>query len=338
MRHIILPILISLSASVATAFEIEARADFGTQPESETIRILSTADINYFTPVIESFRAFRPDLAIEYTVASSTEVMDAIVREKQPFDIVISSAMDLQTKLANDGLAREHISPTTQNLPDWAVWNDMVYAFTQEPAGFVISNALFDGLPIPQNRQKLITALRQNPDRFKGRVGTYDIRKSGAGYLFATQDARVSDTYWRLTEVMGRLDPTLYCCASEMITDVVNGDLAVAYNVLASYAEKSPHQDKFTIILPSDFSIVMLRTMLIPKTSKKPVLAANFLDFVLAQTYPSGVSPLLKTQSLGEAEQSTLYRISMGPGLLVYLDYFKKKNFIAEWENAIMQD
>lgn len=338
MRHIILPILISLSASVASAFEIEARADFGTQPESETIRILSTADINYFTPVIESFRAFRPDLAIEYTVASSTEVMDAIVREKQPFDIVISSAMDLQTKLANDGLAREHISPTTQNLPDWAVWNDMVYAFTQEPAGFVISNALFDGLPIPQNRQKLITALRQNPDRFKGRVGTYDIRKSGAGYLFATQDARVSDTYWRLTEVMGRLDPTLYCCASEMITDVVNGDLAVAYNVLASYAEKSPHQDKFTIILPSDFSIVMLRTMLIPKTSKKPVLAANFLDFVLAQTYPSGVSPLLKTQSLEEAEQSTLYRISMGPGLLVYLDYFKKKNFIAEWENAIVQD
>ena len=338
MRHIILPILISLSASVASAFEIEARADFGTQPDSETIRILSTADINYFTPVIESFRAFRPDLAIEYTVASSTEVMDAIVREKQPFDIVISSAMDLQTKLANDGLAREHISPTTQNLPDWAVWNDMVYAFTQEPAGFVISNALFDGLPIPQNRQKLITALRQNPDRFKGRVGTYDIRKSGAGYLFATQDARVSDTYWRLTEVMGRLDPTLYCCASEMITDVVNGDLAVAYNVLASYAEKSPHQDKFTIILPSDFSIVMLRTMLIPKTSKKPVLAANFLDFVLAQTYPSGVSPLLKTQSLEEAEQSTLYRISMGPGLLVYLDYFKKKNFIAEWENAIVQD
>ena len=264
--------------------------------------------------------------------------MDAISREKHPFDIVISSAMDLQTKLANDGFARKHTSPATQDLPDWAVWNDMVYAFTQEPAGFVISKALFEGLPIPQNRQQLITALRQNPDRFKGRVGTYDIRKSGAGYLFATQDARASDTYWRLTEVMGTLDPTLYCCASEMIDDVVNGDLAVAYNVLASYAEKSPHKDKFTIILPSDFSIVMLRTMLIPMTSDNPVLAAEFLDFVLAQTFPSGVSPLLKTQSLGQAEQSTLYRISMGPGLLVYLDYFKKKNFIAEWENAIVQN
>jgi len=112
----------------------------------------------------------------------------------------------------------------------------------------------------------------------------------------------------------------------------------VAYNVLASYAEKSPYKDKFTIILPSDFSVVMLRTMLIPNTSSNPELAADFLDFVLSQTYSSGVSPLLKTQSLGKAEQSTLYRISMGPGLLVYLDYFKKKNFIAEWENAIVQN
>ena len=338
MRHTILSIVMWLLANVAYAFEIEDRAVFGDETNGAPLRIVSTADINYFKPIIDAFRAFRPDVTIDYTVASSTEVMDAISREKQPFDIVISSAMDLQTKLANDGLARKHTSATTQDLPDWAVWNDMVYAFTQEPAGFVISNALFEGLPIPQNRQQLITALRQNPDRFKGRVGTYDIRKSGAGYLFATQDARASDTYWRLTEVMGTLDPTLYCCASEMINDVVKGDLAVAYNVLASYAEKSPHQDKFTIILPSDFSIVMLRTMLIPKTSDNPVLAAEFLDFVLTQTYPSGTSPLLKTQSLGQAEQSTLYRISMGPGLLVYLDYFKKKNFIAEWENAIVQN
>lgn len=338
MRYIILSVIAWICASVTSAFEIEDRAVFGNGSDTATIKIISTADINYLKPLIEAFREFRPNVAVDYTVASSTQVMDAIARENHSFDIVISSAMDLQTKLANDGFAQKHASLATQNLPDWAVWNDMVYAFTQEPAGFVISNALFNGLPIPQNRQQLITTLRQNPDRFRGRVGTYDIRKSGAGYLFATQDARASDTYWRLTEVMGTLDPTLYCCASEMIDDVVNGDLAVAYNVLASYAEKSPNQDKFTIILPSDFSIVMLRTLLIPKTSQNSALAADFLDFVLEQTYPSGVSPLLRTKSLGAAEQSTLYRISMGPGLLVYLDHFKKKNFIDEWENAIVQD
>jgi hypothetical protein len=247
-------------------------------------------------------------VTIDYTVASSTEVMDGISREKQPFDIVISSAMDLQTKLANDGFARNHTSPATQDLPDWAVWNDMVYAFTQEPAGFVISNALFEGLPIPQNRQQLITALRQNPNRFKGRVGTYDIRKSGAGYLFATQDARASDTYWRLTEVMGTLDPTLYCCASEMIDDVVNGDLAVAYNVLASYAEKSPHKDKFTIILPSDFSIVMLRTILIPMTRTTPFWRQSFW-ILSCTTFPSGVRPCLCPSLNGGASALSVFII-----------------------------
>lgn len=47
--------------------------------------------------------------------------------------------------------------------------------------------------------------LRQHPQVFRGRIGTYDVRQSGLGYLFATQDTRASEIYWRLTEVMGGL-------------------------------------------------------------------------------------------------------------------------------------
>ena len=202
------------------------------------MRIISAADINYFAPIVDKFRATRPYVKIDYTVASSTQIMQAIYTEKQPFDLVISSAMDLHTKLANDGFARKHNSTFTQLLPNWAVWNDMVFAFTQEPAGIVISNKLFERRAIPKNRQELINTLRQSPKWFKDRVGTYNIRKSGVGYLFATQDALASDTYWRLKEGIGTLDPKLYCCASDMINDVVDGTLAIAFNVLASYAEK----------------------------------------------------------------------------------------------------
>ncbi|NQY61803.1 ABC transporter substrate-binding protein, partial [Cognatishimia sp.] len=209
---------------------------------------------------------------------------------------------------------------------------------TQEPAAFVISNKAFEGLAQPKDRQDLINTLRQNPDIFASRVGTYDIRQSGAGYLFATQDARASDTYWRLTEVMGALDPKLYCCTSNMIDAVVSGELAIAYNVLASYAEKRADSDAFTIILPSDFSIVMLRTMLIPTTSTNPDLAEAFLDFVLGQTFPKGTSPLLQSEMLAEANENALHRIALGPGLLVYLDQFKNKSFIREWERAILQE
>lgn len=61
----------------------------------------------------------------------------------------------------------------------------------QEPATIVINKAAFDGLDIPQSRQELILGLCDHPKRFQGRVGIYDLRISGLGYLFATQDAHL---------------------------------------------------------------------------------------------------------------------------------------------------
>lgn len=338
MRRAIFSFGLMCLSTLTNAFEVEDHAVFGDESAGQVLRIISTADINFFSPMIQSYLSDHPDVRVDYTVASSSELMKAIYEENLSFDLAISSAMDLQTKLANDGLAQRHTSNQTQGLPDWAVWNEMVYAFTQEPAAIVISNSAFEGLPMPENRQELINILRQNPDVFRGRVGTYDIRESGSGYLFATQDARASDTYWRLTEVMGTLDPKLYCCTSNMIDDVVDGELAIAYNVLASYAEQSENSDAFSIVLPSDFSIVMLRTMLIPTTTENPELAGGFLDFVLGQTFPRGVSPLLQSTMLEDANENALRRIRLGPGLLVYLDQFKNRSFIAEWESAILQD
>ena len=65
MRHIILSSVIWILATTANAFEIENRAIFGDESDTNTIRIVSTADIGYFKPIIESFRAFRPDVAID---------------------------------------------------------------------------------------------------------------------------------------------------------------------------------------------------------------------------------------------------------------------------------
>ena len=338
MRGLILSLGLICLSTQSNGFEIEDHVIFGKEEAGQELRIISTADINFFTPMIQSYLSSHPGISIDYTVASSTELMRALYDEGSSFDLAISSAMDLQTKLANDGLAQRHTSNQTQDLPDWAVWNEMVFAFTQEPVAFVISNKAFANLPLPESRQEVINILRQNPEVFEGRVGTYDIRQSGAGYLFATQDARASDTYWRLTEVIGTLDPKLYCCTSDMIEDVVDGELAIAYNVLASYAEQSEHSEAFTIVLPSDFATVMLRTVLIPTSSENSQLAAGFLDFILGQTFPRGISPLLQSSMLEDVNESALHRIRLGPGLLVYLDQFKSRNFIAEWESAILQN
>ncbi|MEL6958015.1 MAG: ABC transporter substrate-binding protein [Pseudomonadota bacterium] len=337
LSHLLAGALIWLGA-LASAYEIEDQAQFGAQTDAAAeLRIISTADTAFFEPMILSFLELNPDLTIDYVVVSSTDLMQVVVDGEDAFDIAISSAMDLQTKLANDGFALRHVSPETRNLPDWAGWNDMLFAFTEEPAAIVVSRDAFTAQNVPQTRNDLIDLMRSDPDRFRGRIGTYDVRSSGLGYLFATQDTRASETFWRLAEVMGALDARLYCCSSDMIEDVKRGELLIAYNVLGSYVANRDDRDAFEIILPADFTTTMLRTALIPANAPSPDLSYNFIDHMLSQSYGSGAEPLV-SPSLGlQSASASLNRIEIGPGLMVFLDQLKRQAFLREWENAILQ-
>ncbi|SFK53727.1 ABC transporter substrate-binding protein [Shimia haliotis] len=338
MRNLVLSLCLICCAGFAAALEIEDNQRFGPETAAVELRLLSTADTRFFAPMIVSFLEDNPDVAIDYTVASSAEVMAAIQSGDHAFDLAISSAMDLQTKLANDGLAQRHISDATEALPDWAIWNDMLFAFTQEPATIVVSKRAFDEKSIPQNRQDLISLLRQSPERFRGRIGTYDVRGSGLGYLFATQDTRASETYWRLTEVLGSLDAKLYCCSSDMIEAVKTGELLIAYNVLGSYVVNREDAEEFAIVLPDDFTTVMLRTALIPKGASRPEMAGTFVDHMMRRAHGSGGARLTHPDLSLDTRVTALNRIRIGPGLLVFLDQLKRQAFLTEWESAILQE
>lgn len=181
--------------------------------------------------------------------------------------------------------------------------------------------------------------LRADPDLFRGKLGTYDVRQSGLGYLFATQDARVSETFWRLMEVMGSLDAKLFCCSGDMIDRVASGDLLVAYNVLGSYAVSRQKTDKrFEIIQPSDFPTTMMRTGFVSKHTPHPNAASEFLRYMIrVQTVASseGEYPLppLELNSNGASPSV----INLEPALMTYLDHLKRRIFIKEWTNAVVQ-
>ena len=337
MRQFALSFVLILAAGWASAFEAEEVARYGPADSDQVLRIISTADIEFIEPMISSFLRSEPGSAIEYIVASSSELQKAIVEEAEPFDVAISSAMDLQTKLGNDGWAQRIRSEATSSLPDWAVWNDMLFAFTQEPAAIVVSKSGFGDLPLPESRNDLINLLRQHPEFFRGRVGTYDVRQSGLGYLFATQDTRASEIYWRLTEVMGGLDAQLYCCSSDMIDAVRSGELLIAYNVLGSYAVNRADHDEFAIILPSDFTTVMLRTALIPSNAPSPAFATSFIEHLMAMSHGTDAQLLTNPGLDLRGNEAALNRIRIGPGLLVFLDQLKKRAFLSEWESAILQ-
>lgn len=326
----------------AGAFEIESRVFYPATNGLVTLKIISTADANVFEPILLEFQRENPSINIEYVIASSTELMKAIHAEAAVFDLAISSAMDLQTKLANDGFAQTYTSGATAALPQWATWRDQIFAFTQEPAVVIISAPAFAGITPPETREDLISLLRDNPEMFDGRIGTYDVRISGAGYLFATQDSRNSDSYWRLTEVMGRLNARLYGGSGDMIRDVASGELALAYNVVGSYA--SSRLDEFPslrIVRFSDYVNVMLRTALIPHNAENPDQAGLMIDFLAGLNARPELTKLTSLPPIDPAqlrENSAARPIRLGPGLLVFLDRLKKENFLKNWVSSMEQE
>ncbi|CAN0074111.1 unnamed protein product, partial [Chrysoparadoxa australica] len=302
----------------------------------------STTDRAAFEPIILAFQSAHPGITIDYTIASTTELMTALQDEGAVFDLAISSAMDLQTKLANDGFALTYSAANPGALPDWANWRKQVFAFTQEPAVLVVSDRFFAPGTAPRTRDDLIDLLRADPDRFQGRVGTYDIRNSGFGYLMATQDSRNSQAFWRLMEVMGRLEAKLYCCSGDMIRDVASGELALAYNVLGTYAAAQQALGVgIQIVVLEDYANVMMRTALIPVTARNVPDAQKMIDFLnTLGTRPDLVAAtgLAAIDQTALRENTALRPIRFGPGLLVFLDQLRRKNFLRNWQNSLFQE
>ena len=340
MRKIIATAIVwFIAVSQVNAINIEERRVFGDAVRS--VRVLSTIDVDIIAPVFEDFLKSGANLSIDYQTASSQDVYDAITQDRAKFDMVISSAMDLQMKLANDGFASSLSDQSLAQVPAWARWRDVLVALAQEPVVTVLNRDAFSGAPIPETRTELAAILRENPDRYRGMLGTYDPMKSGAGYLFASQDARYSDTFWRLAEIMGGLRAQLYTTSSSMIEHVATGKIAMAYNVVGSYAmARLAGNTNVQILEFKDFTHILLRSALIPASAENKQDAEILLAYLLSDAGQTAIEELAQLPRI--SEQGLMSRphqkpIRMDPGLLVFVDPIKKQRFLAEWSAAVLQ-
>lgn len=313
----------------------EDRLIFNEAAQGARLRVISSTDTVLFAPLIEGFVERHPSVSVEYLVSGTADIDRRVRETPDAFDVVISSAMDLQFKLANDGYARQ---VGDIEVPHWAQWHKSLFSFTSEPATIVINRAAFMGQPVPRTRQALIEALRKRPEEFRGKIGTYDVRQSGLGYLFATQDARASETYWRLMEVMGGLDVRLYCCSGDMINDLADGTILVAYNVLGSYAAvRTEGKDALDVILPSDFQTIMMRTALISRATEQPDAAAAFLRYLVSETPTETEETSSLPLLMADNDATERETIGLNPALLTFLDGLKRRKFLSAWEDAVIQ-
>ena len=260
------------------------------QPSARVLTIAGPTDTPVVAPLIQGFQSQRPDVNVVYREMGSRELYEAMIAgELKDVDVLMSSAADLQIRLANDGYAQRYASPYAAKLPSWAVWRNEVYGFTFEPAVIVYNPRRYTEATVPRSRQDLLRALERDKDKLHGRVGTYDISASSVGYLMAEQDELVSSNFWGLANAFGQVGVRLAATSAEILDAIERDELDLGYNMLGSYAlsrQAAGSDIDIGVVFPQDYVLVLARSVLIARRANPTCPPAGRLAAVAGR--PAG--------------------------------------------------
>ncbi len=320
------------------------------QPSSRTLVIAGPTDTPVVAPLIQGFQSLRPDVSVTYREIGSRDLYEATIDGRlTQVDVLMSSASDLQIRLANDGYAQSYASPYAPKLPSWAVWRNEVYGFTFEPAVIVYNPKRYTEATVPRSRQDLLRLLEREQSSLQGRVGTYDIAASSVGYLLAEQDELVSSNFWGLANAMGQVGVRLSPTTAQLLDAIENDEMDLAYNILGSYAlSRQASGSKIGVVFPQDYVLVLARSVLISRRAPSPDLARALVDWLLS---PAGQQVASSHAALGSIMEDTPGRwtseavlarssgivqpVVLSPALLVGLDQRRHSRFVQNWVRLV---
>ena len=314
--------------------------------------IYAATDTKQAEPLIKDFNALYPGIKVEYNDMNSTEIYNRFISEVaaggNTADVLWSSAMDLQIKLVSDGYGLPYKTPELAALPFWAAMNNTAYGTTFEPAVFVYNKRLVTPDEVPATHADLIKLLTAKKEKFKDKVTTYDIEKSGVGFMFITQDLRVNDKLWDLARALGGVNVRVQSSTGTMLERVSSGENLLGYNVLGSYALVRAKKDpSLGVVIPKDYTLVLSRVQFISKTAKNPDAAKLWVDYILSKRGQTVIANDAKLYAIrgdvtGDTTSAELTK-QIGTGLkplqvnlmmLQYMDQTKCLAFLKQWKEA----
>lgn len=346
--------LMVVAAWLSLPAQAEETLHFPAVPQDERDRSLTihgALDLPHFQPVLEDFHRRHPDIELHYrnftTLALHRHFLENQRGEDQTrADVMISSAMPWQYRLANDGYAQPLDTAAATTWPAWARWRQELFGLTFEPIVMVYHRELAERFGDVASHADLLHLLEREHETLTGRVVTYDPARSGAGYTYAIEEARLSPRYWDLVAALGRANAALVDTTGEMLEGLAEGRYWLGYNLLGSYAKDFvDDHPQLELVIPSDYALVTQRLAFIPDDAPRPDTARLFLDYLLSEagqrvigehTSLGAVHPALEgpgtASELRERLGDALRPIRLGPGLLATLDDLKRQALLSRWQ------
>ncbi len=343
--------LVATALCATSALALEGDRSVFQAPAEERARLVinGVTDADVIAPLIRDFQETAPDVTVEFNDYVSNDLFReaelACRQQRGHGDLWISSSVDHLVKLANDGCARAHRSDETERVSSWANWRDEIFGFAFEPAVIVYNAAQVPPEDVPRSHVEIAELLRRKPDEYWTRIGTYNVKLSGVGYLLAFHDAQQAPTsYGRLLESFSRAQVVTSCCNKEVLDLIENGRLKIAYNILGSYAyARYLRNNDMRVVVPRDYTLILTRGAMIPTHSPQPELAARFVDYLVSERgqkvarekafyfaenapLPPGVDGPISLIESGIGRP-----IRVGPALLAAQDRATREEFIRNW-------
>ncbi|HEY1328781.1 MAG TPA: ABC transporter substrate-binding protein [Casimicrobiaceae bacterium] len=343
----------ALAQNVPTGYPADYAQIVAAAKKEGKVVVYSALDTKAAQPLIKDFNAVYPDIKVEYNDMNSTEMYNRFIAESAAgqgsADVMWSSAMDLQVKLVDEGHALTYKSPEAAKLPHWAVYKDQAYGTTYEPAVFIYNKRLVTADEVPQDHAAFAKLINSKVDKFKGKVTTYDIEKSGVGFMFVVQDTKYFPGMKDLEHGFGATSYKVYASTGNMLEKVSSGEHLLGYNVLGSYALVRAKKDpSLGVVLPKDYTLVLSRVLFIGKQAKNPNAAKVFTDYVLSQrgqkligsnvelfSIRDDVDAEYTAAKLDKELGSKVKPIPVAAEITQYLDPKKRLDFLNAWKQAL---
>ena len=327
-------------------------ADLSAKAKKEgRVAIYTSTDETQGQPLVEAFKQAY-GIAVDYNGLGTTDVYNRVISEgaagQVGADISWTSSMDLQMVLAAKGLLDVYVSPEAAQLPQTAIYKDMVYGTSIEPVAMIYNKNLLKPEWIPKTRADLVKLLQEHGKELTGKVASFDPEKSGIGFLLAQTDLQNTSSFWDLAKAFGAAEGKVYGSSGAMREKVVSGEQILAFNVIGSYAlQWRKESDVIGVSFASDYTSAFQRVASVTKNAPHPAAARLFLDFMLSEKGQAiladkGVPPLRKgykgpldAEEIGKLTGGNMKVIPIDEKLVGNMNPKMRAEFFQIWKKAM---
>lgn len=344
----------AFAQSVPTGYPASYADVIAAAKKEGKLTVYTSTDSAQAKGLLDAFKKAYPGIEIDWNDLGTNNAYNRAISEaaagQVTADIVWSSAMDLQLNLVEKGLTAPIVSPEAAAIPAWAKFKDHAFGTSVEPAAIIYNKTLFPADAVPKSRADLIKVLQERKDALIGKVATFDPEKSGMGFLWSTNDATQTKTFWDLAKAFGATHGKTYSSSGQMREKVISGEHTIAFNVIGSYAidwaKKNP---AIGVAFQSDHTAAFSRVVVVSKGAPHPNAALLFVDFMLSKPGQEAAAgsgmPSVRTDTAAGTDNidslkkltGDLQPIPLDSKLLDWLEPKKRADFLAEWKKSLAQ-